>query len=122
AAPAPLQVKMAAVPGSLSHAGRYVAMGRGYFREEGIDFEEAAFDTSAKMLPALAAGQVDMAVGGMSAGLFNAIAQGISVRIVLDSTSARPGDRAAGSLARNDHVDRGRVREVRDVGGMVRPS
>src|SRR5262245_33782933 len=48
AAPTPLQVRMAAVPGSLSHSGRYVALARGYFREEGIDFEEAAFDTSAK--------------------------------------------------------------------------
>jgi NitT/TauT family transport system substrate-binding protein len=118
AAPALVQVKMAAVPGSLSHAGRYVAMARGYFREEGIDFEEAAFDTSAKMLPALAAGQVDMAVGGMSAGLFNAIAQGIPVRIVLDSTSAPPGDSAGGILARKDLVDGGQVREVRDLRGL----
>jgi len=118
APPALLQVKMAAVPNSLSHSGRYVAMERGYFRDEGIDFEEVPFDTSAKMLPALAAGQVDMAVGGMSAGLFNAIAQGIPVRIVMDSTSAPPGDSAGGLLARKDLVDSGQLRDVRDLRGM----
>src|SRR5215217_8419557 len=98
--PPTVTVKVGTVPGAISNAGRFVAIERGYFLEEGIDFEEVAFDTSAKMLPALAAGQIDVGIGGSSAGLFNAIAQGIPLKIVLDSTSAYPGDSAGGLLVR----------------------
>ncbi|HZU07564.1 MAG TPA: ABC transporter substrate-binding protein [Chloroflexota bacterium] len=121
AAPAPpprLRVRMAMVPGALSHAARFVAVERGYFEEEGIEIEEHAFDTSAKMLPALAADQVDMAVGGISAGLFNAIAQGIAVRLVLDHTTAPPGEGAGGLLVRKDLIESGRVRDVSDLRGQ----
>jgi NitT/TauT family transport system substrate-binding protein len=106
------------LPGSLSLAGQFVGLERGYYREEGIDLEETPMDTSAKMLPALAAGQVDIAVGGVSAGLFNAIAQGIAVRAVLDSTSAYPNDSAGGLIVRKDLVDSGQVRDLRDLNGL----
>jgi NitT/TauT family transport system substrate-binding protein len=70
------------------------------------------------MLPSLAAGQVDMGLGGPAAGLFNAIAQGIPVRIVLDMWTAYPADRGGGLIVRKDLVDGGQVREMRDLQGM----
>jgi NitT/TauT family transport system substrate-binding protein len=118
AAPVPLTTLKIATQPSIPSAGRYVAVERGYFREEGIDMEEVPSDTSARMLPSLAAGQVDMGVGGVAAGLFNAIAQGIPVRIVLDMWTAYPGNEAGGLIIRKDLVDSGQVRDPRDLLGL----
>jgi NitT/TauT family transport system substrate-binding protein len=121
AAPAALPplatLKIAAQP-SISSAARYIAIERGYLREEGIDLEQVHSDTSAQMLPSLAAGQIDMGVGGVAAGLFNAIAQGIPVRMVLDMWSAYPGNEAGGLIIRKDLVDSGQVRHIRDLRGL----
>jgi len=117
ARPPAVTVRLGTVPGAISNAGRFVAIERGYFQEEGITFEDVPFDTSAKMLPALAAGQIEVGIGGISAGLFNAIAQGIPLKIVLDSTSAYPGDSAGGLLVRKDLLDSGAVREPADLRG-----
>jgi NitT/TauT family transport system substrate-binding protein len=119
AAPGPplTTLKIAGQP-SIPSAPRYVAIERGYFREEGIELELVPSSTSAQMLPSLAAGQVDMGLGGPAAGLFNAIAQGIPVRIVLDMWTAYPADRGGGLIVRKDLVDGGQVRELRDLRGM----
>jgi NitT/TauT family transport system substrate-binding protein len=110
-------LKMAAQP-SISSAGRYIAMDRGYLRQEGLELEEVASTTSAQMLPSLAAGQIDMGVGGVTSGLFNAIAQGIPVRMTLNMWSANPSDRAGGLIVRKDLMDSGQVREVGDLAGL----
>src|SRR5437763_1475451 len=58
-APPLTTLKIAGQP-SIPSAPRYIAIERGYFREEGIQMEEVPSTTSAQMLPSLAAGQVDM--------------------------------------------------------------
>jgi NitT/TauT family transport system substrate-binding protein len=118
AEPPPLvTLKIAAQP-SIPSAARYVAIERGYMREEGIEMEEVPSTTSAQMLPSLAAGQIDMGLGGAAAGIFNAIAQGIAVRMTLDMWTAYPGDKAGGLLVRQDLVDSGQVRDFRDLLGL----
>jgi NitT/TauT family transport system substrate-binding protein len=107
---------MAAQP-SISSAPRYIALDRGYLREAGIDLEEVPSTTSAQMLPSLAAGQIDMGVGGVTSGLFNAIAQGIPVRMTLAMWSATPSDRAGGLIVRKDLADSGQVRDWADLAG-----
>ena len=92
------KIKIATTP-SISNGGRYIADERGYFREEGLELEDVASDTSAQMLPSLAAGQIEIGAGGVAAGLFNAIAQGIPVRIVLDQWTAYPGNGAGASFS-----------------------
>ncbi len=117
-APPPLTTLKIAGQPSISSAARYIAIERGYLREEGIDLEQVHSDTSAQMLPSLAAGQIDMGVGGVAAGLFNAIAQGIPVRMVLDMWTAYPGNEAGGLIIRKDLVDSGQVRDFRDLRGL----
>jgi NitT/TauT family transport system substrate-binding protein len=117
APPALAKIKIATTP-SISNGGRYVADERGYFREEGIEMEDVASDTSAQMLPSLAAGQIEVGAGGVAAGLFNAIAQGIPVRIVLDQWTAYPGNGAGGIIVRKDLTDSGRVRDFADLRGL----
>jgi NitT/TauT family transport system substrate-binding protein len=116
-APPLVTLKIAAQP-SIPSAARYVAIERGYFREEGIEMEEVPSTTSAQMLPSLAAGQVDMGLGGAAAGLFNAIAQGIPVRMTLDMWTAYPDDRGGGLIMRKDLVDGGQVRDFGDLAGL----
>lgn len=110
-------VKVATQP-IISFAPVFVGRERGYFRQESIEIEEVAFDTSSQIMPSLAADQIDVAAGGTAAGLFNAIAQGISVRIVLDQWTAVPGNEAGGVIVRKELVDSGRVRQPSDLRGL----
>jgi len=114
----PPAVVHAATTPSISNGGRYIAMERGYFAEEGIEIEDVPSDTSAQLFPALAAGQIDLLAGGPTSGLYNAIAQGIPVRIVLDQWTSFPGNEAGGVLLRKDLIDSGRVREPADLRGL----
>lgn len=117
APPAGLLTVRLAHAGGIGSAGRFIATERGYFQEEGLVLEEVPFDTSTTMLPALASGQIDIATGGINAGLFNAIAQGISVRLALDVWTAYPGNEAGGLIVRKELIDSGQVRTMADLRG-----
>ena len=84
---APLSEKTKVViaeDGSASGAGFYIANEKGYFDDYNIEVEFVSFANSDDMLPALASGEVDIAGGISSAAFFNAIAQGIDVKIIAD--------------------------------------
>ncbi|GAE91935.1 hypothetical protein JCM21714_906 [Gracilibacillus boraciitolerans JCM 21714] len=49
--------------GSASGAGFYIAKDKGYFEQYNIEVEFATFGNSDEMLPAVAAGEVDVAGG-----------------------------------------------------------
>ena len=59
--------------GAASGAGFYIANEKGYFDDYNIEVEFAQFANSDDMLPALAAGEVDIAGGISTASFFNAI-------------------------------------------------
>jgi ABC-type nitrate/sulfonate/bicarbonate transport system substrate-binding protein len=79
------------VLGSVSDAGIFVALERGYFREQGIELELSTFDSAARMVAPLGARQLDVGAGSHSAGLLNAVARGIPLKLVADKGSALPG-------------------------------
>ena len=66
-------VKMGELP-AISNAGLYLAMDKGYFQGKGITVDVERFASGGKMMAPLATGQIDVAIGAPSAGLFNAIA------------------------------------------------
>ena len=68
--------------GAASGAGFYIAEKKGYFKDYNIDVEFATFANSDDMLPALAAGKIDIAGGVSTASFFNSIAQGINVKMM----------------------------------------
>ncbi len=70
--------------GAASGAGFYIANEMGYFEDYNIEVEFATFGNSDEMLPAIAAGEVDVAGGISTASFFNSIAQGIDVRMIAD--------------------------------------
>ncbi len=103
---------------TISDAGLYMAMDNGWFQEEGLDVELVGFDTAAKMIAPLGRGDLDVGGGTVSAGLYNAVARGISLRIVADKGSIKPGYAYAGIVIRKDHVDGGRFKSLADLAGM----
>jgi NitT/TauT family transport system substrate-binding protein len=102
---------------ALSNAGIYIAIEKGFFKEEGVQNDIATFASAAKMLPALAAGELDVSVGGASAGLLNAIAQGAPYRVVADKGQARAGTGFTMLTVRKDLVESGQVKSVKDLKG-----
>src|SRR5581483_8736600 len=86
-------VRVAHIGATISDSPLYIADDRGYLAEEGLELDRTVFDSAARMIPALAADQVDVGGGAISAGLFNAVGRGVDLRIVADKGSMQPGDR-----------------------------
>lgn len=102
---------------TISNAGVYIAVEKGYFKEQGVRTDITTFASAAKSVPALAAGEIDVAVGSASAGLFNAVAQGATFKIVADKGQAREGTGFTLLTVRKDLVDSGQVKSVKDLKG-----
>ena len=102
---------------SNSDAPFFIAEAKGYFREAGLDVELLPFDSAAKMVAPLGTGQLDIAAGAPSAGLYNAAKRGIDLRIVADKGSAPKGYGYLPLMVRKALVDSGRVKSVRDLRG-----
>ncbi len=101
-----------------SDAPIYIADKKGFFREEGIDVRVTNFRSASDMVAPLGSGQLDAGAGSASAGLYNAFARGIKIKIVADKASSPPGYGATKVLIRKDHVDGGRYKQPRDLKGM----
>ena len=108
----------AGVVNSSSDAGFFIADKKGYFRDEGLAVSFTPFNSAAKMVAPLGAGQLDVGGGSTSAGLYNAIARGINIKIVADKGSTPPGYGYQPLLVRKDLVDSGRFKSLKDLKGM----
>jgi NitT/TauT family transport system substrate-binding protein len=103
---------------STSDAPIYIADKKGFFRAEGLEVKVSDFRSAADMVAPLGAGQLQAGAGSASAGLYNAVARGIRIRIVADKASSPPGYGATKILVRKDHVASGRYKELKDLKGM----
>ncbi|MBI4322026.1 MAG: ABC transporter substrate-binding protein [Chloroflexi bacterium] len=119
AMPPPLSPRVKVLVGDLqtsSDGPIYIALEKGFFREQGLDVELSTFDASGKMIPALSAGQIDIANSGTTVSLFNAFARGIDIKAVADH-GRNNANHSAGSIGlRTDLVDR--VKELKDLKGL----
>src|ERR1044071_9029747 len=68
-------------PLTISDAPIVIAEAKGYYREQGIRTSIANLVTGAQMVAPLGTGQIDVAAAATSAGLFNAAARGIGLKI-----------------------------------------
>jgi NitT/TauT family transport system substrate-binding protein len=98
--------------------GFFVADKRGYFRDEGIAPNFIAFDSGARMIAPFASGDLDAGGGAPSAALYNAVARGVSVKIVADKTSTPPGRPSQSVMVRKDLVESGRYKTLKDLKGL----
>lgn len=113
--PTPVRV---AIVNAISDVGFFIADKKGYFKEEGLAVTFTSFDSGAKMVAPLGAGQLDVGAGSASAGLYNAIARGIDIKIVADKGSTPPGYGFQPLLVRKDLLDSGRYKSLKDLKGM----
>jgi NitT/TauT family transport system substrate-binding protein len=88
-AQAPEVVRLGYVP-VMIFAPLYIGVERGYFAEEGIQVELTPVQGGSDSVVQLAAGNFDVAVGGIGAGAFNAAHQGLEFRIVAPMHTERP--------------------------------
>jgi len=102
---------------SASDAGFFIAMDQGYFREVGIELDITPFDSAANMVAPLGTGQLDLGGGSHSAGLYNAIARGVGIKLVADKGSSLPGFGFQGLLFRRDLAEAGTLRTPADLRG-----
>jgi len=80
ARPAPEAVTVSWV-NSLTIAPFFVAADRGYFEEQGIDLKLEQVQSAADAIAFLATGQLDASFGAVAVALYNAINQGLNVRV-----------------------------------------
>lgn len=102
---------------AISNAAIYIAIDKGFFKEQGVLTEISNFASAAKMVPALVVGELEVSVGSASAGLFNAIAEKAPFRIVADKGQAREGTGFTLLTVRKDLVESGQVKTVKDLKG-----
>jgi NitT/TauT family transport system substrate-binding protein len=79
-------VKMAVVP-SIPSASSFLALDKGYFRAAGLDVTIERIDSLSRAVAFLSTNQVQVGQGGISAGFFNAVAEGLPLTIALESGS-----------------------------------
>jgi len=103
--------------GTISDAGVLVGMEKGYYREEGIEIAVERFDTGPSMIPALAAGHIDVASPTADPSTFNAVARGIPLRVVADKGSTPTGFGYVAFIVRKDLYDSGAIRDWGDLRG-----
>jgi NitT/TauT family transport system substrate-binding protein len=75
----------------LSGGGYYVAREKGYFQKLGIEIQHREFIDAALAVPSLVAGEIDIGAMTAAAGLFNSVAKGAPLVIMLDRGHNRPG-------------------------------
>ena len=103
---------------SLTDAALFIAIKKGYFAGERIDIAPTEFRSGANMVLPLGKGDLDAAAGSPSAGLYNAIARDLGIKIVADKTRSSPGYSGSHMIIRKDLVDSGRFRTLADLKGL----
>ncbi len=116
--PAQAQKVRVGLVGTGSDIGIFIADRKGYFKAEGLEVEMISFTTAAKMIAPLGAGQLDVGGGTVAAGLYNAAARNIDIKIVADKGSIRPGYNFSSLVLRKDLVESGRYKSFADLKGM----
>ncbi len=104
--------------GNTSDAPILIADARGYFKDEKIAISTTVFDSAAKQIAPLATGDLDVGGGATSAGLFNAAARKIELRIVADRSRMAPGYSYMTLMIRKDLVDSGKFKSYADLKGL----
>src|SRR5580704_2999719 len=95
AAPAKAEAIKVGVVRTLAVGPIFVADQRGYFKDEGLDATIVYFDAAQPIAVAVASGDIDFGVTGMSAAFYTLAGQG-ALRIIAAGNREMPGFKNAG--------------------------
>ncbi len=101
--------------GSVSDAGIYIAYDRGYFTAERLDVTLSQLEATTMVMTTLVSGDIDVAGASPSAGVYNAIRQGVPVHIVADKGRMTVGHGYLSLVVRQELRDR--IKQVADLKG-----
>jgi len=91
-------------------------MDKGFFESEGIKLEPVWFKAAQPIAVATATGDIDVGATGLTAGLYNAIGQGMKIAIVADKGREWPGYKLTALLVNTEQWKAG-VRDLKDLKG-----
>lgn len=75
----------------ITGGGYIIAREKGYFKKMGIEIQPREFQDGALAVPAMIAGEIEITTMTASAALFNSVAKGAPLVVVLDRGINRPG-------------------------------
>lgn len=101
---------------SISQAPYYIAVAKDYFAKEGIKVESGDVRSALDAIGPLATGRLDVAMGTVTAGFFNAASQGFDLRIVAALGIQGPV-MATQPVVRKALWDDGTIRSAKDYRG-----
>lgn len=93
----------------------YVAADRGYFTAQGLDVTLVNFGAGQAVAVAVASGDIDIGVTGLTAGLYN-LASGGQIRVIAGLHREVPGFHTEGYFASRRAYDAG-LTSLKDIGG-----
>lgn len=83
-----------------------IAIGEGYFEEQGIIIEVVNLQSDRELVPLILSGDVDAGAPGLSAGLFNGFSKGGEMKVILPLSQFQAGDCSyIAFLARQEDVE-----------------
>jgi NitT/TauT family transport system substrate-binding protein len=109
-------VRVGHVPVTI-YAPLFIAAEKGYFAEEGMRVELLPVEGGTDNVVQVAAGNFDVAGGGIGAGMLNAVARGIEFEIVAPLHTERP-PLTSPLVVSKERYDSGEITSVADLAGM----
>ncbi len=94
----------------------FIGMDKGFFEAEGVKIEPVWFKAAQPIAVATATGDIDVGATGLTAGLYNSIAQGMKIAVVADKGREWPGYKLTALLVNTEQWKAG-VRDLKDLKG-----
>jgi NitT/TauT family transport system substrate-binding protein len=113
----PITVRLAVGGDSITMAPFYLAQKLGFFAAENLNVDFTVMPSAAVEIAPLSAGQLDVGGGGVTAGLYNAVARGINIKAVADMGSDPPGYGFQTLVVRNSLIASGGFKDLKDLKG-----
>lgn len=100
------------------YAPLFIAAAKGYFEEEGMQVDLLPVEGGTENVVQVAAGNFDVAGGGIGAGMLNAVERGIEFEIVAPLHTERP-PLTSPLVVSKARYDSGELTEVSDLAGLT---
>ncbi len=101
----------------MNFAPLYVAMERGFFKEQGIEIDLQRVASGTEAMPFLAQGQIDVGAIGIASSTFNSVKRGFDVKIVASAAYFPDTNNPTVVLVRKELMDSGKVKTIADLKG-----